>query len=221
VVHDVQDHQTCYEACRTASSSLRDMQQALQAVRMAARCLYLRLLLSDAAKTEFAAHAPAVAGFFSGDHEQSLAVPAWGVQHAKRSTAASLCCPPNGSSNEANLQTCMLWTPTANLQTCMMWTPIANMHAHLCHKNLGYHNSHSLPCYLCFRNVSAGAKQPDAEYLGPDVADLFDLPRCNSNATSGLSSIQATVDPALVQLIEGTMSCLTQNNHSHHPSTLV
>jgi len=72
----MQDHQTCYEACRTASSSLRDMQQALQAVRMAARCLYLRLLLSDAAKTEFAAHAPAVAGFFSGDHEQLLAVPA-------------------------------------------------------------------------------------------------------------------------------------------------
>jgi hypothetical protein len=75
-VHAMQDHQTCCEACRTASSSLRDMQQALQAVRMATRCLYLRLLLSDAAKTEFAAHAPAVAGFFSGDHEQSLAVPA-------------------------------------------------------------------------------------------------------------------------------------------------
>lgn len=52
------------------------MQQALQAVRISARCLYLRLLLSGAAKTEFAAHAPAVAGLFLGDHEQLLAVPA-------------------------------------------------------------------------------------------------------------------------------------------------
>ncbi|KAL0028311.1 hypothetical protein WJX79_009350 [Trebouxia sp. C0005] len=107
------DHQTCYEACRAASSSLRDMQQALQAVRTAARCLYLRLLLSDAAKTEFAAHAPVVAGFFSG------------------------------------------------------------------------------------------ASQPDAEYSSPDTADMFDLPRCNSNATGGLSHVHATVDPALMQLIEG------------------
>ena len=60
------------------------------------------------------------------------------------------------------------------------------------------------------KTASAGAQQPDAEYPGPDTADLFDLPRCNNNATGGLSNVQATVDPALVQLIEGMMSCLTQ-----------
>ena len=69
--------------------------------------------------------------------------------------------------------------------------------------------------------ASAGAKQPDAEYLGPDTADLFDLPRCNSNATGGLRNVQATVDPALVRLIEGMIPFLTQNNHSIHTSPLV
>ena len=43
------------------------MPQALDALRLAARCLYLRQLLSDAAKRELTAQAPAVSGFLSGE----------------------------------------------------------------------------------------------------------------------------------------------------------
>ena len=62
---DAQDHQSCYEACRTASTSLRDMPQTLNALRIAARCLYLRQLLSETAKAELSTLAPAASGLLS------------------------------------------------------------------------------------------------------------------------------------------------------------
>ena len=99
----------------------------------------------------------------------------------------------------------------------MLWTPIAALHAHLVTSIWVIIIAQSALFSVFPKNASAGAKQPDAEYSGPDTADLFDLPRCNNNATGGLSNVQATVDPALMQMIEGMLSCLTQNNHSHHP----
>jgi hypothetical protein len=99
----------------------------------------------------------------------------------------------------------------------MLWTPIASMHAHLVTSICVVITAQSALFHLFQKTASAGAKQADAEYSGPDTADLFDLPRCNNNATGGLSNVQATVDPALMQMIEGMLSCLTQNNHSHHP----
>ena len=63
----MQDHQSCYEACGTASASLRDMPQTLHALRVAARCLYLRQLLSEAAKAELESQIPAVSGLLGTD----------------------------------------------------------------------------------------------------------------------------------------------------------
>ncbi len=91
----------------------------------------------------------------------------------------------------------------------MLCMPTASMHVYLVISIWVIIIAQSAVFCVFHKTASAGAQQPDAEYSGPDTADLFDLPRCNSNATGGLSSIQATVDPALVQLIEGMRSCLT------------
>lgn len=131
------------------------------------------------------------------------------MQHAKQSNATSLCCPPTESSNQANLQPCMLWTS------------IASMHAHLV-TSIWVIIIRTVCLAFCVSDdVSAGAQQPDAEYSGPDVADLFDLPRCNSSAAGGLSNVQAAVDPAVTQLIEGMLPCITQINHSPSSSIVV
>lgn len=78
---DPQDHQSCYEACQTANSSLRDMPQTLDALRIAARCLYLRQLLSEAAKAELHTQAPAVSGLMSaGESPAACARPVFPIQ---------------------------------------------------------------------------------------------------------------------------------------------
>lgn len=103
----------------------------------------------------------------------------------------------------------------------MLWTRVANLHAYLVTSIWVIIIAQSAVFSMFQKTASAGASQPDAEYSSPDTADMFDLPRCNSNATGGLSHVHATVDPALMQLIEGKLACLTQNNHSHHPLLVV
>lgn len=116
----MQAQSSCYEACKTAAASLRDVQQALNACRIAARCVYFRQLLSAAAQAELAMQLPEVSGHLAGDFARPANVLCYVRMHVRTQSAGfSHTCTPAPPILELTCMSQLIFILETSLQASM------------------------------------------------------------------------------------------------------